>query len=138
MLRLAGQRQLLDFPACKDLKLLPSHLDSWMHHKETYGETTDPEMAFTMLLKIIPEELRDDVLRRRELQEMVLPELIEYLKSQATWRRSETLVQTMLRDDDHVAPIAQLRKKKKKADQEDIASPNTNEEAEKVKALKVL
>ena len=109
MIRLAGQQQLLDFPACQDLKTLNSHLDAWLSHMETYGEGIDSEMAFTMLMKIIPQDIRKDILRRRELQEMPLPDLVEHIKSQSTWLRSEVLVQNILKDTDHAQPISMVQ-----------------------------
>ena len=75
---------------------------------ETYGENDDAKMAFTMLMKTIPSDIRNDILRKEELQRMAIPELVEYIKNQSTWIRSEVLVQQMLKDNDHTAPIAAM------------------------------
>ena len=66
--RLAGQSQFLDFPACNDLKTLSSHLDSWYNMMETYGTGVDDERRRVLLLKIIPSDMRSDMLKSDELK----------------------------------------------------------------------
>ncbi len=83
---LAGQSQLLELPPCTRRQSLPSRLDSWMSRTEAYGELCDLEQALTMLMMVIPDDLRHDELRRNELQAMPLP---EHRAQQTTGRLDE-------------------------------------------------
>ena len=91
--RLAGQQQLLDFTKCTDLKHLASHLDSWYHLLESYGSGIDEEMRKVLLLKVIPNGMRDAIVRRDELKRMPILDLIEWMKQQVSWMRSQTLAE---------------------------------------------
>ena len=115
MIRLAGRQQRLSFPACADPKQLASHLGSWMSSMETHGESIDPELAFTMLMTIIPADLRKDILRREDLQRLALPDLIEFIKTQTTWIRNEALVQNLLNNADRHAPVTVITEDPQKA-----------------------
>ena len=138
MIRLAGQQQLLDFPACNDLKHLSSHLDAWLSHMETYGETVDAELAFTMRLKTMPADIRKGILRREDLQKLPIPDLVEHIKNQSTWLRSETLVQQMLKDHEHATPIAALgsqQQQQQQQQQQPVPPPPDDPRADALKSI---
>ena len=66
------------------------------------------ELAFTVLLNNIPQDIWDGALKPKVSQLMALPEPIGCLKSPATWRRSESLVQTVLKAENHASHVAQV------------------------------
>ena len=129
--KLAGQQQLLDFTKCNDPTYLSSHLDSWFNLVETYGGGLDDEIKKVMLLKIIPVDIRVDILRREEIKKLPLIDLIEYVRSQVSWLRSETLADHYSKSHDHTLPIASL-----KSDGDDDAVDKIKKLADEIKQMK--
>lgn len=106
--RLAGQTHFLDFPKCEDLKALGSHLDSWYKLMETVRAGDDEEMKRALLMKGMPERMKQDILRRQDLDAMPIFDLIESMKTQISWTRLEILARQIATSQEHALPIASL------------------------------
>ena len=77
LINMAGRTKLQDFPQIKHMRNLHASLDEWIDLFYRYGQEIGPNMAQTMFLRILPDELRTDIHRRPELKQLELLELID-------------------------------------------------------------
>ena len=89
LLQVAGRTRLQDFPACRNMRQMNHHIDDWLHLFYEYGDGVGPEHAKTMFMRTLPDTLRTEVYRRPEVERMDLIELIEWVRNQTVYGRSE-------------------------------------------------
>ena len=93
--QLAGKTRLQNFPVCSSNKGLSAKLDDWSELMLRYGGDVGPEFARTMLLKILPEGLRYETIKSRDIYSV--QEIMSWVKSQLVWGRSNELAAKQLK-----------------------------------------
>ena len=89
VIQLDGRTGLQNFPICT-MSNIGLKLDSWQNQMMRFGGDIGPDTRVTMLLKILPQELRNDVIKRGELYSVDL--IIGYIRRQLVWGKSEALL----------------------------------------------
>ena len=75
LVKMAGKSKFMDLPQCRSMKDLDHHLDEWLHLMYQYGDDMGPSVLQTLLLRIIPSNLRAEIHRRPELKNLDLLKL---------------------------------------------------------------
>ena len=62
-----GVRSFHNFPKCKDIKDLAVHIGEWQKARAMYASNMPPDHVTEFFLDILPEDLKLEIHRRREL-----------------------------------------------------------------------
>ena len=90
VVQLHGRSLLQNFKPAESNHGLAAKLDDWQQMMTKYGGDIGPMTRQTMLLKILPESLRTEVIRRGDLHH---PEpTILWIRKQLNWSHAENLV----------------------------------------------
>ena len=85
-----GRTRLQTFPPITKGPDLVERLDDWQQMMNRFGNDIGHATQRTMLLKILPPDMRQDVNKQRDL--MTTEDIISYLRRQTAWDRSESII----------------------------------------------
>ena len=87
--KLDGRTQLQNFPVISNTNGISDKLRDWQHQMNKFGGDIGPTTRKTMLLKILPEHLRQDVLKYGMHD---CDRIIHWIAQTQTWSRSEEIL----------------------------------------------
>ena len=85
-----GRTKLQNFPQISSMATMSAKLDDWQALMLKYGGDVGPTFRRTMLLKILPESTREDVLKNQDLTGT--DSIIKWIRKQLVWQRSVDIV----------------------------------------------
>ena len=97
LLQIAGRTKLRDYGQCKNMKHLSHHVDDWTSLFYQYGDGIRAEHAKTMVVRTLPDTIRVEVYRRPEVEALGLFQLIDWVRHQTLFERTEDIIQQHLR-----------------------------------------
>ena len=103
---MAGRIKLLEFPQIKREKHLNQQLDEWLDLFYKYGDDMGAAAVQVLFMRILPDGLRAEIFRRRELKDLELMGLIEWVRTQTIWNRSEELAAQLMQPEKAIAALS--------------------------------
>ena len=86
LMQVAGRTKLQDYPAITSMKDVQHRLEEWVHLFYQFGEGITAEHANTMLVRILPRDIRTEVYRRPEVEPIDLLRLIDWVNTPVALR----------------------------------------------------
>lgn len=119
LVTMAGRAKLLDYPQAKNLKSLNHHIDDWLDLLCKYGdEMGAPAVQTLFFLRIIPDQLRAEVYRRPELKHLDIFKLVDRVRHQTVWERSQELADNPAKPEKVTAVVQQPRQPRDRRDRQ--------------------
>ena len=102
LVEFAGVEALRLYPSCSKLSDVGSHLDGWIELLDAYGSellgaSGAPRMLRSMMLNILPKELKSEILKDKTLQNAGYIELIDWCRARCLILQQETLAEVTRR-----------------------------------------
>ena len=99
IIEFAGTEALRDYGKCEKISDVMGHVDGWVEALDTHGGELDqaPKMVRSMLLNIIPKELKSEILKERALAGAGHLQIIEWMRARCMILQQENLAEVTKR-----------------------------------------